>query len=197
MNMDSVAAGDESSGPYPDGRWLYAMAFPIVRWDLADEVRLGLRAAQREARGVLHFYELPLKRRIEVARHVSSLPWEAALVVCQLTSRTRQERARARILTNALPRLERQEDVATVILESRAHADRRDIRTRDRLRGSRSIRDHFKVEHVGKHGDELVWLADLLVGAFMASERRGLHEPWDLIDSARPIEITWLPHDRA
>jgi hypothetical protein len=173
------------------------MAFPIVRAEQADDVRAGLRAALRDARGVLHYYELPPKRRIEVVRHAATLPWEAALVVCQMTSRTLQERSRSRILANALPRLDFLEGVTTVVLESRAHADRRDLRTRDRLRGSRSLGDHFAVEHAGKQDDELVWLADLVVGAFVACERRGITESWELLEQARPIEITWLPHERA
>lgn len=195
--VDCIAAGDESSGPYPDGRWLYAMAFPIVRLDRADEVRAGLRAARRDLRGDLHFYELPPKRRVQVGRRMAALPWEAALVVRQPTSMTHQERSRARILANALPRLEVLEGVKTVLLESRSRGDRHDALLRARLRGSRSIGDDFSLEHVSRQVDELVWLADLLVGAFMARERRGLTEPWELLEAARPIEVTWLSPKRS
>lgn len=194
--MDCIAVGDESSGPYPDGGWLYAMAFPIVRVDRADEVRAGLRHAVAGLAGVLHYYDLTAKRRLEVVRAVADLPWEAALVVCQMTSNHRQERARSRILTNALPRLERIEKVTGLVLESRARSDRHDRRTRARLLGSRMITPSFQVRHVDKHEDELAWLADLVVGAFTAAERRGITEPWDLLEEVRPIEVTWLPHDR-
>lgn len=196
MSVNGIAAGDESAGPYPDGRWLYAMAFPIVRAENVDEVRRGLRSARVVARGAVHFYDLPQKRRLDVVRLVAELPWEAALVVCQLTVRTRQERARARILANALPRLQVLEGVTAVRLESRARGDRHDVRTRARLRGSRSLGDALQLEHVAKDRDELLWLADLVVGAFGAHERRGFSEPWELFDEARPIEVTWLPADR-
>lgn len=156
--MDCIAVGDESSGPYPDGGWLYAMAFPIVRVDRADEVRAGLRDAVAGLAGVLHYYDLTAKRRLEVVRAVAGLPWEAALVVCQMTSNHRQERARSRILTNALPRLERIEKVTGLVLESRARSDRHDRRTRARLLGSRMITPSFQVRHVNKHevGDQVL-----------------------------------------
>lgn len=196
MTADCIAAGDESSGPYPDGRWLYAMAFPIVRVDRADEVRAGLRAAVRGVSGVLHHYDLTSKRRLDVVRRVIELPWEAAMVACQVTSQRRQERARARILANVLPRLEVIEKVAGVVLESRARSDWHDIRTMTRLLGSRMISPNFRVGHVDKDADELAWLADLVVGTFVAAERRGITEPWSVLEAARPIEVTWLPHDR-
>lgn len=193
--MGCLASGDESAGMYPDGRWLYAMAFPIIRTDHSDEVRKGLRAAVQRDASVLHFYDLTPKRRIQVVQQVSELPWEAALVICGLTSSKRQERSRARILTHVLPRLELMEKVSNVMLESRGRADRRDVDTRDGLRGSRSISQGFSLEHVSKVDDELVWLADLVVGAFMTRERRGIGESWEILENARPLEVTWLPRE--
>ncbi|GAA5102670.1 hypothetical protein GCM10025762_02400 [Haloechinothrix salitolerans] len=196
MSGDCIAAGDESSRPNKQGLWLYAMAFPMVRADRAATVREDLHTLRPVGTDFLHFYDLPQKTRLSVARDAGQLDWEAALVVVQLTHPRGQERSRRRILANALPKLGHVEHVTTVLLESRARSDKHDRRTIDRLRGSLSIADALTVEHVDKTAEPLCWLADLIVGAFVANEAGGDPDPWHALDEARPLEVTWLPHDR-
>ena len=193
--MDCIASGDESSGAGADGNWVYAMAFPLVRVDLADTVRAGLRALLPPGASYLHFYDLTPKRRTEVARGLAMLPWEAALIVSRLTTGRRQEQARTRILTHALPRLQHHERVRRLLLESRARADRRDASLVLRLRGSRSITHELFISHVPKTSDELTWLADFIVGAFVAGQVRGNSEAWAILEEACVLDTVWLPPD--
>lgn len=195
--MDCIASGDESSRPDEQGRWVYAMAFPMVRVDKAEPVRAGLRSQLPPGAKFLHFYDLSPKDRLSVARSVAELDWEAALIVVQLTSNRRQEQTRRRILTSALPRLEHVERVTTLLLESRAKGDRHDRRTLDRLRGSRTLGAGLMVQHVDKASDPLTWLADIVVGAILAKVARRDEDAWQALDDARLLEVTWLPHDRA
>ncbi len=196
MSGECIAAGDESSRPGRHGRWLYAMAFPMVRADRAAALREDLRALLPTEATFLHFYDLPPKARLSVARDVAQLDWEAALVIVRLTNHRGQERSRRRILASALPRLGHVERVTTVLLESRARSDKHDRRTVDRLRGSHSLADALTVDHVDKKIEPLCWLADLIVGSFMAYETGGDTDPWHALDEARLLEVTWLPHDR-
>lgn len=121
---------------------------------------------------------------------------DAVRAVSRLTTNKRQEPTRARILSSALPRLQHVEGVRSVSLESRAKSDRHDERTRARLLGSRLISSHFEVQHVHKTAEELAWLADAIVGAFLAQATQGDDEAWQVVDDARLLEVTWLPHDR-
>lgn len=77
--MDCIASGDEAC-PDERGKWVYAMALPIVRVDNANAVRAGLRELPKGA-SFLHVYGLTAKDRVRVAEQVANLDWEAALVV--------------------------------------------------------------------------------------------------------------------
>jgi hypothetical protein len=92
-----------------------------------------------------------------------------------------------------LPRLEHTERVVRVVIESRAGSDKWDRRTRDRLRSSHRISMALRGDHVRKHADARLWLADFLAGAYMGAALRDEAEPWAILDTAHAIEVVSIP----
>jgi hypothetical protein len=128
-----------------------------------------------------------------IARTVATLPMAGGIVVTRVTAGERQERARARLLAALLPRLEHAERVTHVIIESRAGSDKLDRRTRDRLRRSHQISATLRIDHVRKHVDARLWLADFLAGAYVGAALRDEAEPWSIVDRAHAIEVVSVP----
>jgi hypothetical protein len=105
------------------------------------------------------------------------------------TSPQHQERARTRLLTELLPRLQHQESVNHVVLESRSGSDKHDRRTLDRLRRSRTVSAELRMDHVRKDATPLVWLPDFIAGTYFAAEYHDQPEPWELVSTAQVIEV--------
>lgn len=117
------------------------------------------------------------------------LPLHGAIVVTTVTANTHQERARARLLTYLLPRLEHTEHVERVVLESRARSDKHDVRTRDRLRRSRSLSTGLRMDHERKTAEPMTWVADFVVSSYMAAQYHAEMGPWKIISDAHVIEV--------
>lgn len=145
-------------------------------------------------RSFLHHYDEPERRRIAIAEAVAEVPLDGAIILTETTSDREQERARAQLLAELLPRLEHAESVDRVVIESRQVGDKHDRRTRDRLRQSRRITGTFRVDHVGKQaGDPMVWLPDFLIGSYLAAQHHDQAEPWKLLTEAHVIDVVHSP----
>jgi len=111
------------------------------------------------------------------------MPVTGAIVVTRMTASTAghlQERARVRLLSELLPRLEHTERVSRVVIESRAGADKHDRRSRDRLRRSQHLTGGLHVDHLTKRADCRLWLAD-----FVARPAAGGHPRWQEAPAVR------------
>ncbi len=47
----------------------------------------------------------------------------------------------------------------------------------------------MRVEHVRKRSDERLWLADAVVGAYMAQRLHAEAVPWELLEAAHCIDV--------
>ncbi len=106
------------------------------------------------------------------------------------TTDSGQEKARARLLCELLPRLEHIEQIGHVVLESRAGGDRFDRRTLNRLRMNHRV-SGLRMDHAGKDL-ALLWTADFVASSYVAATRHNEPKPWEIINAAHPIEITEL-----
>jgi len=152
----------------------------------ASPVVARLRSLLMPGRPFLyHHGETPARRRA-IAEALAQLPLHGGIVV---TTDILQERARARLLTYLLPRLEHMEHAGRVVLESRARSDKHDVRTRDRLRRSRSLSAKLWMDHETKTAELMTWVADFVVSSYMAAQHHGEQGPWSIISDAHVIEI--------
>lgn len=180
---------DEGGGPLPGGLRLYAVAAVLTCPDCDEALRLGLHSLLMPGQRHLHHYDMNHRRRIEVAHGIASLPLTGAIVVSKATPPTQQEPTRRRLLGWLLPRLQHEEGVGTVFVESRSSNDRHDIRTRDRLRRSRAIDRDLRLEHAPKRDLAQLWAADFLIGVYTAAMLRGETQPWEIVTSAHVIDV--------
>jgi hypothetical protein len=184
---------DETAAVMPNGQLLYGLA--AVLTSPADE---AVFAAELDKlllpdRTFLRYHDETTDRRLLIAQAVATLPMAGGIVVTRVTAGAQQERARARLLAALLPRLEHAERVTHVVIESRAGSDKLDRRTRDRLRRSHQISTALRVDHVRKHVDARLWLADFRAGAYVGAELHAEAEPWDVAAAAHAIEVVTVP----
>ncbi|GAA3461048.1 hypothetical protein ACFFSW_32465 [Saccharothrix longispora] len=168
---------------------LYGIAAVITSRREHAEICDALRPMLLPGRTCLHHYDETIDRRLSIAKVITRLTLEGALVVVETTAPRQQERARTRLLTELLPRLQHQECVDHVVLESRAGSDKHDRRTLDRLRRSRVVTASLRVDHVRKDATPLVWLPDFIAGSYFAAEHHGEPEPWALIAESHLIDV--------
>ncbi len=187
--MSEHAHIDEGSIPLLDGSMLCALAAVVTEVTTAEVTRRQLRRLLRPGDTHLHHYDLPGKRRLEVAEALACIDISGAVVVTRVSGRKGQEAARRAAMSWLLPRLEHIEGVDLVIIESRHVSDKHDLRTRDRLRRSRALTGELLIEHRRKREDELLWIADFVVGSYLATRVRGEAAPWDALISAHVVEV--------
>ncbi|MFI9380990.1 hypothetical protein [Kutzneria sp. NPDC052558] len=190
--MEIYAHIDEGGGPLPSGR-MYGMAAALSTSSDETALRTGLRATLLPHQDHLHHREEGAKRRIEVATTIAELSFTGAVVVTRTTTNTQQEAARARLLTWLLPHLQHVEHVDRIIFESRHTGDQHDRRTGRWLRQSHRITAQMRIDHERKRGDERLWLADFLVGSYLAAQLHNDPEPWEIITSAHVIDVITDP----
>ena len=186
--MEIYAHIDEGGGPLPTGR-MYGMAAALSTSSDETELRAGLRATLLPTQDHLHHREEGTKRRIEIATAIADLSFTGAVVVTKTTTNTQQEAARARLLTWLLPHLQHVEQVGQIIFESRHTGDRHDRRTTGWLRQSHLITAEMRIDHERKRADERLWLADFLVGSYLAAQLHDDPEPWHIITSAHVVDV--------
>jgi hypothetical protein len=180
---------DEAGGRLADGQWTCALGAVLLSADQHGASVAQLRSLLLPARPFLRHYDETLARRITIAGVLAQLPLHGAIVVTTVADNTLQERARARLLTYLLPRLEHMEHVGRVVLESRARSDKHDVRTRDRLRRSRSLSAGLHVNHASKTAEPMTWVADFVVSSYLAAQQHGEREPWEVVSDAHVIDI--------
>lgn len=191
--MEIYAHIDESGGRLPNGRRLYGMAAVLTEESDHPLLRKRLRSLLLPEQTHLHQHDESFDRRMEIVREIAELPFTGAIVATTDTTATEQERARRRIFSWLLPRLQHAERVDRVVVESRAGGDKHDRRTRDRLLKSRMIDSAMRVTHRPKIGDELLWLADFLVSTYTTAVVHNQTAQWDILDAAHVIEVITDP----
>ncbi|MCS7482366.1 hypothetical protein ACFFQW_20185 [Umezawaea endophytica] len=188
-----VAHVDETSVHLGNNISMYGIAAVLTCTDTHPIIADALTSTLLPTRTYLHHYDETSDRRLMIAKIISELPLDGALIVMETTTAQRQERARTRLLSQLLPRLQHEQHVRHVVLESRSGSDRHDRRTLDRLRRSRVVSAELRMDHVKKGESALVWLPDFVAGAYFAARYHDQPEPWELITTAHAVDVLTFP----
>jgi hypothetical protein len=156
------------------------------------EIAAQLNALLLPSRAFLHHYDETAERRVKIANTIAALPIHGAIVVTTVDAHTGQERARAKLMRWLLPHLQYVEHVDEVVMETRSGGDRHDRRTVDRLRRSRRITNQIRINHGRKTDEPLTWIADFVMGAYVAWGHHSEPGPWNVINTAHTIMVTEL-----
>lgn len=186
---EDIAHVDESGVRLPDGGRLVSLVAVLTRSSARHDIAGPLRDLALPSHNFLPYYDETPSRRIQIAGVVATLPISGALIITKITTGQQQERARARLLTALLPRLQHVEHVRRVIIESRGGSDKHDRRTRDRLRRSRSITAALHVDHARKQDDERLWLPDFIAGSYIGAVSDAGSEPWKIVSESHLTEV--------
>lgn len=183
---EDVAHVDESGVRLADGARLVGLVAVLTRSSARPGIVGPLRDLVLSGRNFLHYYDETPTRRVQIAGIVATLPISGVLIITKITNDQQQERARARLLTALLPRLQH---VSRVIIESRGASDKLDRRTRDRLRRSCSITAALQVDHARKQDDERLWLPDFIAGSYIGAVSDAGAEPWKIVSESHLIKV--------
>lgn len=163
-----VAWGDESGSAASTDPGVYLMSAVITEVDRAHELRNAIRPMLLPSRRKVHWRGDSRAQHDRVIELMTGLPIEALVVVRIGPDTDRDERQRRKCLEHFLPELS-ERGCDHLILESRGRADdRRDRNMLDALRAQRRI-SGFRLEHVAGPADPVLWLADAVCGAVVAS----------------------------
>lgn len=180
---------DEGGVRLASGDRLYGLA--AVLTSAADEAEISaqLEGLLLPGRRFLHHYDETAERRVKIAGTIAGLPLHGALVVTTVGTQAGQERARAALLGWLLPYLQFVEQVDEVVFESRSGGDRHDRRTVERLRRSRRITAQLRVQHRTKVDAPLTWLADFVVGSYVAGLYHQEPAPWEVVCAGHAVDV--------
>ncbi|GLW94662.1 hypothetical protein [Actinokineospora globicatena] len=187
-----IAYVDETSAKTGTGTRLYGLATVLTEARHHQVIAAEMATVLPPGRDYLHHYDETPVRRAAIAKVIANLPLDGAIVLTEVASSQQQERARTRLLAHLLPRLQHDEGVEQVFLESRSGADKHDRRTRERLRSSRRISTDFRVDHIAKSATALIWLPDFVAGAYIAARFHGEAEPWEMITTGHVVDVISL-----
>lgn len=156
--------------------------------DQRSELERILDKARPPKQAYLHWMDERPARRLRLAQLFSACELTGAIVATQLTSNTKQEAARKRILRYLLPRLEL-EQATRVVIESRHQSDCHDERAIEWLRRSKAISGRLRIDHMAKPDDSLLWLADAFVSAYTLAALHGETGPWETLCESHFIDV--------
>lgn len=186
--MIHTAHVDESSGLLPDGKRIYAMCAVLSTADQRPELERILDKARPPKQAYLHWMDERPSRRLRLAELFSACELTGAIITTQLTTNTKQEAARKRILRYLLPVLEG-EKTGNIVIESRHQGDRHDEKVISWLRKSKAVGRQLRVNHVLKSDDSLLWLADAFVSAYTLALTHAERAPWQTLDQMHCIDV--------
>lgn len=126
---------------------------------------------------------------IQEVLRIAGIPLDGVIVVMTTCARETQEDARRQLLGGLVPRLQHEEGITHVVIESRGGSDSLDKRTVERLRRSRHLTGDLRVDHRRKALDPLLWVPDFVAGCWIGAQHHSEAEPWQILNTAHMIEI--------
>ncbi|MCI2422193.1 hypothetical protein MOQ72_32655 [Saccharopolyspora sp. K220] len=183
-----VAYGDESFREHLEQGFyvLASVVFDAPILDDAREMLLALRGKHRK----LHWYEMEEVEQQRVVKQLADLDGMHVVVIGSPVPMQKQERARAKCLTQLVLDLHGL-GVDSLVLEARtAELNRRDVLTAAAARRSLLPKDGwFRVEHCPGAVEPMLWAADVVAGACRAA-RLGRPEHREMLaDQVYDIDI--------
>lgn len=166
--MTWTAYVDESE---PSDGGTYLLSCALVAQEEADSVRAALSQAKPPAAKKLHWHRTRPADRPDLARTVAGLPALHVVVVRQDCHDEPSERRRRKCLECLLVVLDRQYDVTEMVIEARqGRQNARDLTIVNLLRATGVVRSAVRVRHVPGPQEALLWVPDVVAGAFGARE---------------------------
>lgn len=164
-----IAWGDESGSVAGRDPNVYLMGAVVAAPDAADDLRAAMVEIRRPGEKKVHWRADSERRHDTVIGIISELPIEGVIVVRRGAPTERDERRRRKCFEAFAPELAAA-GCTTLILESRgATADRRDRDMLDALRAQRRIDTRLRLDHATGPSDPVLWIADAVCGAYVAS----------------------------
>jgi hypothetical protein len=172
-----LAFGDESELP-----GVYICAAVVVDDDAAEEIRELMRPL-RPFRGKLRWHDESPQSRHKIIAVLAGLDVMYVLAVRACADREPIARRRAKCLATLVAELDAG-GVDHLLLESRSAAqDNQDLRLIARMQASRRLPNSLRVDHARGASEPLLWIADIVAGAF-GTAVRGLADDFDEIADA-------------
>ncbi|XBB67260.1 hypothetical protein ABFU82_24645 [Nocardioides sp. WV_118_6] len=164
--MSVSAYVDESE---PSSGETYLLGCALVGADDADGVRTTLVRARRRGERKVHWHDRLPAERPPLARLVAGLPVKHLLVVRDDCRGERSERRRRKCLEHLLWILDSAHEVGSVTLEARqARQNAGDMDLLSVMRSARIVRSDLRLHHVAGPQEPLLWIPDVVAGAFSA-----------------------------
>ena len=175
MRLSLVAYGDESIQRLCDpSRYLLAAT---VYAEGTDPSFL-LRKAKPSGAQKLHWYDLDERRQAASLEVVSRIAQQTTIVASMPLEGVRLERARRKALEEIVRRL-MDMGVGKLVLESRNPThDKRDRQLLVSMR-CRGEATEFDLEHVPGSSEPLLWVPDLILGAYGEVITKGANRRWE------------------
>jgi hypothetical protein len=162
---EMVARIDESSRETGTGLMCVVGAAVVLRGEEA-KARQELTRLRLPGQRFLHWRTESDERRLLLLEAVAELGFVAFVVASHPVERRGQERARSRNLKKLGHVLSREEQITSIVIESRsATLDRRDAVAFREAREHGTVSSTFRFEHARKGDDPLLWAADIVTSA--------------------------------
>lgn len=175
--MIPTAYVDESEPDQQVDPGTYMLACALVAEDVAEQTRDGLRALLRPGQNKVH-WNTDLDRREQLSKHVAATTAQHLLIVRTAVQES-SERRRRLCLRRLLYELQ-ERGVEQVRLEARqARQNSADRDLLGKLRAQRVISGELRMDHPPGPSEPLLWLADIVAGAYGTYRREapGLFGP--------------------
>ena len=174
------AFGDESLATKPDGKVVYSLSAMLVTGSQSEQIRHGLRQLHPLDGTKLHWRKSSTSQRPVLMSAILRCDFRGVLVSVEHPPSTKEERLRRWCLIQMLPELDRL-GCGDLILESRnQHLDRREREVLLSIFGQAHRPLTARLSHARGADEPLLWLADIVCGAFTMAQR-GDSSAWDLL----------------
>jgi hypothetical protein len=161
-----LAFGDES-----EPTDLYICAAAVIEADAAEAIRAVMRPLRPPNRRKLRWHDESPENRRKVIATLAGLEAMYVIAARHCAADEASASRRARCLAALVAELDAAE-VERYVLESRNDGqDRKDQRLIAGMRASRRLPNGLAVEHMRGADEPLLWIADIVAGAFGAASR--------------------------
>lgn len=147
----------------------YVLSCALIDPATADASRDALLAAKEPSERKLHWHDRLPADRLPLVELVAALPCSHLIVVRDDSHHERPERSRRKCLDHLLWLLQHDHAITDVYAEARqAKQNAADVKLLQVMRASQRIQPGLRLEHLPGPVEPLLWIPDIVAGAFNA-----------------------------
>lgn len=151
----------------------YVLACSLVVTDHLEGLRSRLSALRLPGEQKVHWYERSRGQRRLLVETIAAMPAIHHIVVRDDCGDESSERRRRKCLERMLWNLEHVYGVESVVVEARqARQNAKDRHLLDSMRARRDVSSRLRIAHVPGWEEPLLWLPDIIAGAFGDDRRK-------------------------